>query len=574
LAACALGHPTIAASRTPSSDFRRRRISSIEHIPSAKDQVDSPARVARLPRGSQAPPGGRRARLRAGFERAADTRAAAIAAFGALLAISLAFKARGLGSAYWIDEGLSVGIGSHPLFDIPGLLIKDGSPPLYYMLLHVWMGWFGTSEFATQSLSAIFGLLCVPAAFWAGNVMMGRRVAWAAAALAAVNPFLTLHAYEARMYALMILLGILTSTAFVLAYLQHRKRWRPVFGVLLAAMLYTHNWALFFGAACVIAFAWLWRSAPATERRALLRDGAIGFGVTALLYAPWLPTLASQAKHTGAPWSTRPKFDELIFGTGTTIGGRGPSVALALAAGLAISAMVAQRRTRELRTTQTLLIIFAGTVLCAFVASQLSPAWASRYLSVALGPLLFAAATLVNAERLGLWALAIVIAICALPQPVHLADPSDEKRVAQDVRAFMVPGDLVLVTHPERVPIMRHYLGPQFRYADIFGRVKDPGLMDWRDALQRMKKVRIKTNLEPQLASVPLHGHVVLVRPIVDKKANSWDAPWTHRVAIFSVHWARALNRDRRFRPVKASPFPWASLRFGVRAVVYERVRQ
>jgi mannosyltransferase len=505
----------------------------------------------------------------------AATRAAAIGAFGGLLAISLAFKARGLGSAYWIDEGLSVGIGSHPFFGIPGLLIQDGSPPLYYMLLHVWMSWFGTSEFATQSLSAIFGLLCVPAAFWAGNVMMGRRVAWAAAALAAVNPFLTLHAYEARMYALMILLGILTSTAFVLAYLQHRAVWRPIFGVLLAAMLYTHNWAIFFGAACVVAFAWLWRCAPVVERRLLLRDGLIGFGVTTLLYLPWLPTLASQAKHTGAPWSIRPMFDELIFGTGTTIGGRGPSVALALAAGIAIAAMAAQKRVRELRTTQTLLIIFAGAVLFAFVSSQISPAWASRYLAVALGPLLlFAAATLVNADKVGLWALAIFIAICAIPQPVKLADSSDEKLVAQDVKAFMQPGDLVLVTHPERVPIMRHYLGPQFRYGDIFGPVKDTQVMDWRDALERMKKVRRKTNLEPQLATVPLHGHVTLVRPIVDKKSNSWDAPWTHRVSIFAVHWARALNRDRRFRPVKGSPFPWASLRSGVRAVVYERVRR
>jgi hypothetical protein len=542
-------------------------------ITPTKDQVDSPARVSRLPRGPRRQSADRPG-LRARFERVAATRAAAIAAFGLLLVVSLGFKARGLGSAYWIDEGLSVGIGSHPLFDIPGLLVQDGSPPLYYMLLHIWMGWVGTSEFATQSLSTIFGLLCVPAAFWAGQVLMGRRVAWAAAALAAVNPFLTVHSYEARMYALLVLLGILASTAFILAYVQRRSRWSPVFGLLLAAMLYTHNWSLFFGAACVVAFGWAWRSTAPAERRSLVRDGLIGFGVTAVLYAPWLPTLASQAKHTGAPWSTRPKFDELIFGTGLTIGGRGPSVALALAAGVAISALAAQRRLRELRTTQTLLILFAGTVLFAFVASQLSPAWAARYLSVSLGPLLlFAAATLCNAERLGLWAMAIFVAICLIPQPVHLTESGDEKAVAQDIKAFMQPGDLVVATHPERVPIMRHYLGPQFRYADIFGPVKDPQVMDWRDALQRMKKVRIKTQLEPMLASVPLHHHVVLVRPIVDKKSNSWDAPWTHRVGIFSVHWARALNRDPRFRPVKAAPFPYSTLKVGVRAVVYERVR-
>jgi uncharacterized membrane protein len=434
---------------------------------------------------------------------------------------------------------------------------------------------FGTSEFATQSLSALFGLLCVPAAFWGGRVMMGPRVGWAAAVLAAINPFLTIHSYEARMYALMILLGIVTSTAFVLAYIHGRRRWRPVFGVLMAAMLYTHNWALFFGAAAVVAFAWLWRNTEPAERPRFLRDGLVGFGLTAILYLPWLPTLAFQAKHTGAPWSIRPMFDELIFGTGTTIGGRGPSVAMALAAGVAISGLAAGKRLRELRTTQTLLILFAGSVLFAFVASQLSPAWASRYLAIALGPLLlFAAAVLCNSGRLGLWALAIFVAICAIPSSVHLTDPSDEKAVAQNVGAWMAPGDLVISTHPERIPIMRHYLGPKLRYGDLYGPVKDPQIMDWRDALDRMKTVRISNKLEPMLATVPLHGHVMLVRPIVDSKSNSWKAPWTHRVAIFSRHWSRALNHDRRFRPVTAAPRPYANLKFGIRAVVYERIRR
>ncbi|MEA2426170.1 MAG: mannosyltransferase, partial [Thermoleophilaceae bacterium] len=464
-----------------------------------KESVDTGARVARLPRRDRGS-GGSGPAAPGRIARFAGTRAAAIALFGLLLIVSFAFKARGLGSAFWIDEGLSVGIAQHHFFDIPGLLRQDGSPPLYYMLLHVWIGWFGNGEFATQALSAIVGLLCVPAAFVAGDVMFGRRVAWAAAAIAAIDPFLTIHSYETRMYALLTLMGLVVSTLFVLAYVQGRRRLIPVFGVLLAAMLYTHNWSLFFGMACAAAFGWIAWHAEGAERRLLLRDGAIGFGITALLYLPWLPTLASQAQHTGAPWSTRPKLDELIFGTGTTIGGRGPSVALALAAGVALSGLVASRRMRELRTTQSLLIIFAGTVLFAFVASWLSPAWASRYLAVALGPLmLFAAATFCNSGRLGLWALAIFVAICAIPSSVHLIDPSDEKAVAMNVRAFMQPGDLVVLTHPERVPIMRYYLGPKYRYADLFGPVHDSGVMDWRDALDRVKKVRVALELEPML---------------------------------------------------------------------------
>src|SRR3954471_19390756 len=176
LAACAEGHPrTAIAIAAASSDVRRRRISSVEHIPSTKDSVDTPARVARLPRRAHGSNDDPRTGLRARADRIARSRAAAIFAFGLLIAISLAYKTRGLGSAYWIDEGLSVGIGSHPFWDIPHLPVAGGSPPLYYMLLHIWMGWFGTSEFATQSMSAVIGVLCVPAAFWAGDVTMGRR---------------------------------------------------------------------------------------------------------------------------------------------------------------------------------------------------------------------------------------------------------------------------------------------------------------------------------------------------------------------------------------------------------------
>ena len=541
-------------------------MTSLEH-------KEATAPVARLPRrtlrGFAEPSPDRRARL----EAITRTRAFAIAAFGALLVISFWFKVRGLYTAYWIDEGLSVGIGSHPFTEIPHLLRQDGSPPLYYMLLHVWMSWFGTKEFATQSLSAIIGVLSVPAAFWAGRVMFDKRVAWVAAAIAAVNPFLTVHSFEARMYALLTLLGLLTTTAFVLAFVQRRRRWLPVFGFLLAAMLYTHNWALFFGAACAAALAWLvWREP--TQRRALLRDGAIGFGVSALLYLPWLPTLAFRARHTGAPWSVAPSPGDMIFGTGTTIGGRGPSVALALAAGLAMSGFAASRRLRELRTSQALLILFAGTVLLAFASSQLTPAWASRYLTVSLAPLiLFAAATLPNAGKVGMWALAIFLAINLIPQPIHLDRPSFERDVMEVTGPYTSPGDLVIVTHPERVPLIRHYLGPNYRYADLFGPVRDPQVMNWVDALKRVKRVRVQTNLEPLLATVPVHGRVMLVRPFVDTQAKSWDAPWTKRIWLQSSRWAKALRTDKRFRLVIADPRADPGITYGVRAEVYERLR-
>ena len=71
-------------------------------------------------------------------------------------------RTRILGGQFWMDEALSVGISSHSLTAIPGVLRHDGSPPLYYMLLHVWMSVFGSSETATHALSLVFGLLTHP----------------------------------------------------------------------------------------------------------------------------------------------------------------------------------------------------------------------------------------------------------------------------------------------------------------------------------------------------------------------------------------------------------------------------
>ncbi len=103
-----------------------------------------------------------------------------------LLALSALVRTRELGVGLWLDEGLSIGIAGRPLADIPGVLRQDGSPPLYYLLLHGWMELVGSSEAATHALSLLFALLAVPVAFWAGRLLFGERAGWVAALLTAL----------------------------------------------------------------------------------------------------------------------------------------------------------------------------------------------------------------------------------------------------------------------------------------------------------------------------------------------------------------------------------------------------
>ena len=118
------------------------------------------------------------------------SRLAIPAGIGGLLLLSLILRTRVLGVGFWIDEGLSVGIADRPLGDIPDALRLDGSPPLYYLILHGWMQLAGTTEEAVRSLSLVFALLTVPVGWWAAGSLFGTRAGWMAAVLFATNPFL------------------------------------------------------------------------------------------------------------------------------------------------------------------------------------------------------------------------------------------------------------------------------------------------------------------------------------------------------------------------------------------------
>ena len=198
-----------------------------------------------------------------------------------LIAISAFIRTRAIAGPFWIDEGLSVGIASHPFSEIFHALREDGSPPLYYLLLHFWMEAFGRSEENTHVLSLLFALLTIPAALWAGWSLFGRRAGYIAAALAAFNPFLVAYAQETRMYSFLALLCLLATGCFALAFVHRRRAYLIPLALLLAAIAYTHNWGLFFDAGCLLALVVVWRTAP--DRRGIVRDGLLCVGAAALL---------------------------------------------------------------------------------------------------------------------------------------------------------------------------------------------------------------------------------------------------------------------------------------------------
>ncbi|HKH19239.1 MAG TPA: glycosyltransferase family 39 protein [Solirubrobacteraceae bacterium] len=501
-----------------------------------------------------------------------SARIAAPLGIGALLAVSVLLRTRELGAGFWIDEGLSVGIADRALGDIPGVLRQDGSPPLYYVLLHFWLALAGRSEESVHGLSVLFASLCVPVAFWAGWTLFGRRTAWIAALLTAVNPFITQYAQEGRMYALVALLGMVSMTCWLQAFTTDADGLRTApaigFAVAFASMLYTHNWALFFGAASGVAWLYLLWRARGAQRRRLLQTGLLAYGGAVLLYAPWLPNALYQAAHTGAPWSKAPSLAALAS-VPARILGEVAEVAVFLAAGSGVVALLKQGGARG-RAVVALLLIAVLTIVLAWVGSQLSPAWANRYLAAGAAPFLFlAAAGFARAGRLGLVGLALVAVLWALDGAP--TEKSNVRAVAESIAPSLQPGDLVVATQPEQVPVLDYYLPDGLRYATLTGPVPDTGVADWRDGVERLRATSAERDLAPLLDSLEPGRRVALVVPQV-YALGRWSAPWTELVRLRSEEWLQHVSNDPRLGltavepadPFPASPNP-------VRAQVYLR---
>ena len=128
------------------------------------------------------------------------------------MAISAFIRTRYINGQFWMDEAITTGIAQHPLTAIPGILRHDGSPPLFYLLLHFWIQCSARSEAATHALPLLFGLLTHPGRD-VGRLEPVRpaRRRCTPRSLFAFNAFLTEYAQETRMYELMGLLGILAT---------------------------------------------------------------------------------------------------------------------------------------------------------------------------------------------------------------------------------------------------------------------------------------------------------------------------------------------------------------------------
>src|SRR5204862_2389423 len=148
------------------------------------------------------------------------------------------------------------------------------------------------------------------------------------------------------------------------------------------------------------------------------------------------------------------------------------------------------------------------------------------YFTVPLGPLVVALGAGLDAAGpagviaalvvcLGLWA--------GKPTAPAVSDKSNVDRLAVALHGELPRGTLIASPQPEQVPLLRRDLGGGLRFVTPLGRPTDPTVVDWVDALHRLRASRVSRTLAPAVRRLRPRGRVLLASP----EFGTPDSPWT-----------------------------------------------
>jgi len=365
-----------------------------------------------------------------------DARTAAL-----LLAVAIGIAARWwrLGARlYQYDEAFTAVVARRPLGGlIPFLRHNDSHPPLDY-LIRAPFAHDGYDLFALRAPSAIFSTCALVLFAW-----WMRRRGWfgvLATFVMAINGFQLLFGREARMYALLQLLGVIAAMVLA-AWLEHPRRVHAVIiGVVVFIGAMDHASMLFFAVGFLVA-ARTRRDRPAWEWRA----GVVG-GIAAWS-AVWGPSFVVQARDDHASWIPPTSLDRIAIAGGRLVSLRsGPEL---LAFVVLVVGLLCLARTH---TDLARLALVAFVLPSALVAlcGVFVPILIERTLTIgAWAPCLALAAIPAFAAKLGsrfAVAAVVVVMVITVPSGIDVLTakwPDDD--VARALRSVAGPGDVVAI---------------------------------------------------------------------------------------------------------------------------------
>jgi mannosyltransferase len=441
-------------------------------------------------------------------------------------------------SALWLDEALSVNIARLPVSQIPRALSHDGSPPLYYLMLHYWMALFGRSDFAVRALSGVTSVVTLPFFWAAGRRLGGRMVAWVVFFLAVSSPFAINYATSTRMYSLMILLSLLGYLALARAFEYPTAGRLVAVAAVTAALLYTHYWGIYLVGFAGAWVAWrIWRSGQGGPTLKAMVCGVA-------LWLPWTPVFIYQTLHTGTPWSASASASDLlqvfadfsgtgpwggllmfatfilfIFGTFGKTAPAGTIVATEDPDGHVRHAITGPAVVLDLKPrpgTAPLVAVAVATVSAAVIFGALAnAAFVARYTAVVLPLFLLVVSTGVAVMPGRKFRIGCISVLCLVGLLTGIGENSSARTQATQVAAVLnsqaQPGDLVIYCPDQLGPAVDRLLRVPGLEQITFPRAAAPQRVDWVDYTKVIASTDVATFAQNALSRAGTSHTVWLV---------------------------------------------------------------
>lgn len=183
-------------------------------------------------------------------------------------------------SCLWFDEIFGVHAAAHDWRNLFSFIARDLiHPPLFYVLLKIWISIGGESVFWLRFFSVFFAILSiVPFYFLCRQLKIGYPATAVALAFLAANGALIKYAQEVRMYALLMFFALFSVWLFTRFLHLGKNIW--ILTVVNVFLIYTHYFGWFVVLAEILAILFL--------QRIKIRQILIMFGICLVSFAPWI----------------------------------------------------------------------------------------------------------------------------------------------------------------------------------------------------------------------------------------------------------------------------------------------
>lgn len=368
------------------------------------------------------------------------------------------------------DEAWSIWMAERGVSDIVYSILfalEDATPPLYYVILHVFLS-IGQQTLIIRALSVLSGTLIVWLTFHLTMHLFDLRAAALSAFLLAVAPLHIEYSQVARAYMLADLWALLSLYFFARLLFQENCRWHWFgFVVASAAALYTFylTFLLVLFENALIAWFWFRRRL----RRPMLRrwlTSQIALGVVVLPIS--LAVLSHVGPEGGQGWLSRPGLQTLVkstilFSTGDpSYGPTGVTVAriLSLLAILGVCVLglwvyVQRGYHRQLDDEGRRVLFLTCAVVIpwtiAFTISQVRPIYHEKYLLFIMPPLFILFSWILTRSRYAIISgvvLLVFISLLGRGLFVYYTAPVGEqwREAIAYMRSVYQPGDPVVIS--------------------------------------------------------------------------------------------------------------------------------